>query len=130
MVLDADALRHEQSRLCRHQLDGPGSQRLVCGMVTEALHHHGRDLLYELEFLDQWRRDRGTKYFDQRRVERLKFGTAFSFSDGADELMEASHHFPRRAGRHKTNLTGFLIGNGTSTQPFFIDDLRLIAAPK
>ena len=28
-----------------------------------------------------------------------------------------------------TNLTGFRIGNGTSTQPFFIDDLRLIAAP-
>ncbi|MGO8743183.1 MAG: fibronectin type III domain-containing protein [Limisphaerales bacterium] len=28
-----------------------------------------------------------------------------------------------------TNLTGFQIGNGTSTQPFFIDDLRLVAAP-
>src|SRR5208282_2740235 len=25
---------------------------------------------------------------------------------------------------NKTNLTGFQIGNGTSTQPFFIDDLR------
>ena len=33
-------------------------------------------------------------------------------------------------GVNKTNLTGFLFGNGTSTQPFFIDDLRLIAAPK
>jgi hypothetical protein len=30
---------------------------------------------------------------------------------------------------NKTNLTGFQIGNGTSTQPFFIDDLRLVAAP-
>ena len=29
---------------------------------------------------------------------------------------------------NKTNLTGFQIGNGTSTQPFFIDDLRLVAA--
>ena len=28
-----------------------------------------------------------------------------------------------------SNLTGFQIGNGTSTQPFFIDDLRLVAAP-
>ena len=28
-----------------------------------------------------------------------------------------------------TNLTGFQIGNGTSTQPFFIDDMRLVAAP-
>ena len=28
-----------------------------------------------------------------------------------------------------TNLTGFQIGNGTSAQPFFIDDLRLVAAP-
>jgi len=28
-----------------------------------------------------------------------------------------------------TNLTGFQVGNGTSTQPFFIDDLRLVAAP-
>jgi alpha-L-arabinofuranosidase len=28
-----------------------------------------------------------------------------------------------------TNLTGFQIGNGTSIQPFFIDDLRLVAAP-
>jgi alpha-N-arabinofuranosidase len=33
-------------------------------------------------------------------------------------------------GVNKTNLTGFLFGNGTSTQPFFIDDIRLIAAPK
>ena len=32
-------------------------------------------------------------------------------------------------GVNKTNLTGFQFGNGTSTQPFFIDDLRLIAAP-
>jgi len=31
--------------------------------------------------------------------------------------------------RNKTNLTGFQIGNGTSAQPFFIDDLRLVAAP-
>jgi alpha-N-arabinofuranosidase len=30
---------------------------------------------------------------------------------------------------NKTNLTGFQFGNGTSTQPFFIDDLRLVAAP-
>jgi len=30
---------------------------------------------------------------------------------------------------HVTNLTGFQIGNGTSTQPFFIDDMRLVAAP-
>jgi hypothetical protein len=29
----------------------------------------------------------------------------------------------------KSNLTGFQIGNQTSTQPFFIDDLRLVAAP-
>ena len=28
-----------------------------------------------------------------------------------------------------SNLTGFQIGNGTSMQPFFIDDLRLVAAP-
>ena len=28
-----------------------------------------------------------------------------------------------------TDLTGFQFGNGTSTQPFFIDDLRLVAAP-
>ena len=28
-----------------------------------------------------------------------------------------------------TNLTGLQIGNGTSLQPFFIDDLRLVAAP-
>jgi len=28
-----------------------------------------------------------------------------------------------------SNLTGLQIGNGTSTQPFFIDDLRLVAAP-
>jgi len=28
-----------------------------------------------------------------------------------------------------SNLTGFQFGNGTSTQPFFIDDLRLVAAP-
>jgi fibronectin type 3 domain-containing protein len=28
-----------------------------------------------------------------------------------------------------TNLTGLQVGNGTSTQPFFIDDLRLVAAP-
>jgi len=28
-----------------------------------------------------------------------------------------------------TNLTGFQFGNGTSSQPFFIDDLRLVAAP-
>jgi len=32
-------------------------------------------------------------------------------------------------GVNKTNLTGFQFGIGTSTQPFFIDDLRLIAAP-
>ena len=30
---------------------------------------------------------------------------------------------------NKTNLSGFQFGNGTSTQPFFIDDLRLVAAP-
>lgn len=29
----------------------------------------------------------------------------------------------------QTNLTGFQIGNGNSTQPFFIDDLRMVAAP-
>jgi hypothetical protein len=28
-----------------------------------------------------------------------------------------------------TNLTGFQIGNGDSTQPFFIDDMQLVAAP-
>lgn len=33
-------------------------------------------------------------------------------------------------GVNKTNLTGFQIVNSTSTQPFFIDDMRLIAAPK
>ena len=33
-------------------------------------------------------------------------------------------------GVNKTNLTGFLFGNGTSTQPFFIDDMRLVAAPE
>jgi alpha-L-arabinofuranosidase len=30
---------------------------------------------------------------------------------------------------NKSNLTGFQLGNGTSTQPFFIDDMRLVAAP-
>jgi hypothetical protein len=30
---------------------------------------------------------------------------------------------------NKTNLTGFQFGNGTSMQPFFIDGLRLAAAP-
>ena len=30
---------------------------------------------------------------------------------------------------NKTNLTGFQFGNGTSTQPFFIDNLRLVAEP-
>ena len=30
---------------------------------------------------------------------------------------------------NKSNLTGFQIGNQTSTQPFFIDDIRLVAAP-
>jgi hypothetical protein len=30
---------------------------------------------------------------------------------------------------NKTNLSGFQIGNGTSTQPFFIDALSLVAAP-
>ena len=30
---------------------------------------------------------------------------------------------------NQTNLTGFQFGNGTSMQPFFIDDLRLVAAP-
>ena len=30
---------------------------------------------------------------------------------------------------NKTNLTGFQFGNGTSMQRFFIDDLRLVAAP-
>ena len=30
---------------------------------------------------------------------------------------------------NKKNLTGFQVGNQTSTQPFFIDDLRLVAAP-
>jgi hypothetical protein len=29
----------------------------------------------------------------------------------------------------QTNLTGLQIGNGNSTQPFFIDDLRMVAAP-
>jgi hypothetical protein len=33
-------------------------------------------------------------------------------------------------GVNKTNLTGLLFNNGASTQPFFIDDMRLIAAPK
>ena len=33
-------------------------------------------------------------------------------------------------GVNKTNLTGFIFKNGTSTNPFFIDDMRLIAAPK
>src|SRR5208282_1352162 len=31
--------------------------------------------------------------------------------------------------KNATNLTGFQIGNGTSTQPFFIDNLRMVAAP-
>ena len=96
--------------LCRHQLDGPGSQRRLCGMGAEECHHlRGRDHLHELEFLDQWRRDRWTKYFGQRRVERLKFGTSFSFSDGADELMEASHHFSRRARRQQDQPDRFSI---------------------
>jgi alpha-N-arabinofuranosidase len=30
---------------------------------------------------------------------------------------------------NKTNLTGFQFGNGNTTQPRFIDDLRLVAAP-
>ncbi|HEX9046463.1 MAG TPA: fibronectin type III domain-containing protein [Verrucomicrobiae bacterium] len=30
---------------------------------------------------------------------------------------------------NKSNLTGFQIGNQTSLQPFFIDDMRLVAAP-
>ncbi|HEU6447395.1 MAG TPA: hypothetical protein VFV23_03030 [Verrucomicrobiae bacterium] len=30
---------------------------------------------------------------------------------------------------NKANLTGFQIGNQTSTDPFFIDDMRLVAAP-
>lgn len=30
---------------------------------------------------------------------------------------------------NKSNLTGFQIGNQTSTQPFFMDDVRLVAAP-
>ena len=30
---------------------------------------------------------------------------------------------------NKTNLSGFQFGNGISTQPFYIDDLRLVAAP-
>ncbi len=30
---------------------------------------------------------------------------------------------------NKSDLTGFQIGNQTSTQPFFIDDMRLMAAP-
>jgi alpha-L-arabinofuranosidase len=30
---------------------------------------------------------------------------------------------------NKTNLTGFQFGNGNSTQPFYIDDVRLVAAP-
>ena len=33
-------------------------------------------------------------------------------------------------GVNKTNLTGIGFNNGASTQPFFIDDMRLIAAPK
>ena len=33
-------------------------------------------------------------------------------------------------GVNKTNLTGFLFANGNSTNRFFIDDIRLIAAPK
>jgi hypothetical protein len=33
-------------------------------------------------------------------------------------------------GVNKTNLTGLLFNNGASTQPFFIDDMRLVAAPK
>jgi len=33
-------------------------------------------------------------------------------------------------GVNKTNLTGIAFNNGASTQPFFIDDMRLIAAPK
>jgi len=33
-------------------------------------------------------------------------------------------------GVNKTNLTGIGFNNGASTNPFFIDDLRLIAAPK
>ena len=69
--------------------------------LLKALHHRGRDPLHESDFLDQWRGDRWTKYLGQRRVERLKFGTSFSFSDGADELMEASHHFSRRARRQQ-----------------------------
>jgi hypothetical protein len=30
---------------------------------------------------------------------------------------------------NKSNLTGFQFGNGNSTQPFYIDDLRLVASP-
>jgi alpha-N-arabinofuranosidase len=30
---------------------------------------------------------------------------------------------------NKSNLTGFQFGNGNSTQPIYIDDLRLVAAP-
>ena len=30
---------------------------------------------------------------------------------------------------NRSDLTGFQFGNGTSTQPFFIDDVRLVAAP-
>jgi Beta xylosidase C-terminal Concanavalin A-like domain len=33
-------------------------------------------------------------------------------------------------GVNKTNLTGIGFNNGASTNPFFIDDMRLIAAPK
>ena len=33
-------------------------------------------------------------------------------------------------GVNKTNLTGFQFNNGASTNRFFIDDMRLIAAPK
>jgi fibronectin type 3 domain-containing protein len=33
-------------------------------------------------------------------------------------------------GVNKTNLTGIAFNNGASTRPFFIDDMRLIAAPK
>src|SRR5205814_946711 len=89
LVLVDTALCHEQSRLCRQQLDGPASQRPVCGMVAEALHHRRRDPLHESDFLDQWRGDWWTKYFGQRRVERLKFGTAYR--DRKSTRLNSSH---------------------------------------
>ena len=78
------------------------SQRPVCGMVAEDAATTVDATLYtNLTFWINGGATGGQTYFGQRRVERLEFGTSFSFSDGADELMEASHHFSRHARRQQ-----------------------------